>query len=138
MNISFSKCLFSIVYTKCLQMYPLGLHDTARLILIFYCLNIQGHNRYNIYIQFSILTRCSSDKGWRGSRRRAAIFPRVGLLRYVRPQGRDALPSGSARTRLAGAAHVWREKSNFKFSIYLYLCRNFIVFVLNLVYLYNK
>ena len=34
--------------------------------------------------------------------------------------------------------HIWREKSNFKFGIYLYLSRNFIVFVLNLVYLYIK
>ena len=29
-------------------------------------------------------------------------------------------------------------KSNFVFVIYLYLCRNFIVFVLNLMYLYIK
>ena len=47
-------------------------------------------------------------------------------------------PSGGALTRLWSAAHIWREKSNFKFAIYLYLCRNFIVFVLNLVYLYIK
>ena len=32
----------------------LGLYDIARLILIFYCLNIRDNNRYNFYIQFSI------------------------------------------------------------------------------------
>ena len=31
---------------------------------------------------------------------------------------------------------MWQEKSNLKFDIYLYFSRNFIVFVLNLVYLY--
>ena len=85
-----------------------------------------------------LLTKCSSDKGWRGSRRRAPISPRAGLLRYVRLQGEGAPPSGGKLTRLWSAAHIWREKSNLKFGIYLYSCRNVIVFVLNLVYLYIK
>ena len=49
------------------------------------------------------------------------IFPLAGLLKYVRPQGEGAPPSGGALTRLWSAAHVRREKSNFKFGIYLYL-----------------
>ena len=60
-------------------------------------------------------------------------------LLYVREAtGRVAPPSGVARTKLWSAAHIWPEKSNFKFGIHLYLCRNFIVFVLKLVYLYMK
>ena len=55
---------------------------------------------------------------------------------YVRPRGRGPPPSGKVRTKLRPAAHIWPENLNFKFGIYLYLCRNFIVFVLNLVYLY--
>ena len=66
------------------------------------------------------------------------ISPQAGLLRYVRQQGRGTQPSGGLRPRLAGDTYIRREKSNFKFGIYLYLCRNFIVFVLNLVYLYVK
>ena len=66
------------------------------------------------------------------------ISPQVGLLRYVRLQGEGAPPSGDVLTKLWLAAHICREKSNFKFAIYLYLCRNFIVFILNLVYLYIK
>ena len=62
------------------------------------------------------------------------ISPQASLLRYVKQQGWGAPPSGGVRTRLWPAAHIWREKSNFKFRIYLYLCRNFIVFILNLMY----
>ena len=70
-----------------------------------------------------------------------ALSSRANLLRYVRPQGRGPPPSGDALTylcRLCSAAYIWREKWNFKFGIYLYLCRNVIVFVLNLVYLCIK
>ena len=35
-------------------------------------------------------------------------------------------------------AHIWREKLNLKFGIYLYLYQNLIVFVLNLVNWYIK
>ena len=63
------------------------------------------------------------------------MSPRDGLLRYVRPEGEGTPPSGGARTTLWPAAPIWREKSNFKFVIYLYLCRNFIAFIYNLMYL---
>ena len=66
------------------------------------------------------------------------ISPQAGLLRYVKPQGGGAPPSGNVRTRLWPAAHIWREKSNFKFGIYLYMCRNSVVFISNLMYLYIK
>ena len=84
------------------------------------------------------LTKCSSDKGWWDDRRRGPISPRAGLLRYVRPQGDGAPPNGGAQTRLWPAALIWQEKSNLKFNIYLHLCRNFTVFVLNLMNLYIK
>ena len=58
------------------------------------------------------------------------LSPQAGLLRYVRRQGGGTPPSGGALTKLWPAAHMRREKSNFKFGIYLYLCRNFIVFIL--------
>ena len=44
--------------------------------------------------EFSSLTKCSSDKVWRGGRRHASITPRAGLLRYARPQGDGAPPNG--------------------------------------------
>ena len=51
-----------------------------------------------------------------------------GRLTYVRPQEEGAPRSGGMQTKLSPAAHIWRENSNFKFGIYLYLCRNFIAY----------
>ena len=73
-------------------MIEIGLHDTARLILIMYYLAPM----FKIIID-----------------RRAAISPRGGLLRYVRLQREDEPPSGGALTKLWSAAYIWREKSNF-------------------------
>ena len=62
------------------------------------------------------------------------------LLYFLEPAylrtGRGTPPSGRARTKLWQVAHVLRENSNFKFGIYLYWHRNFIVYVLKLMYLY--
>ena len=66
------------------------------------------------------------------------IPSKADLLMYVRLQGESAPRSGDALTKLWSAAHIWRKKSHFKFGIYLFLCRNFIIFVLKLVYLYIK
>ena len=38
-------------------------------------------------------------------------------------------PGGGALTELWSTAYVRRKKSNIKFGVHLYLCRNFIVFV---------
>ena len=67
-----------------------------------------------------------------------AISPQAGLLRYVRQQGGRAPPSGGVRTRLWPAAHIWREKSNFKFGIYLYLTKFYSSYIKPYVFVTSK
>ena len=43
---------------------------------------------------------------------------------------------GVARELGSGRRHIWREKLNFKFDIYLYLCRNLIVYIKPNVFVY--
>ena len=51
---------------------------------------------------------------------------------------REGVRRLAAARELWPVAHIWQKKSNFKFGIYIYLCQNFIVFLLNLMYLYIK
>ena len=70
----------------------------------------------------------------------ALFIPSGRSLRYVRLQGGGggAPPGGSARTRLWSAAHIWREKSNFKFCIYLLVPKFYCFYTINLMYLNIK
>ena len=46
-----------------------------------------------------------------------SISPRAGVLRYVRPQGEGAPPSGGSRTRLAGRGSTYMA-GKIKFQIW--------------------
>ena len=62
------------------------------------------------------------------------LSSRTGLLRYVRLQEEGAPPSGDASTKFWSAAYRYMA-GKIKFQIWhlCILCRNFIVFILNLV-----
>ena len=81
------------------------------------------------YLIFHMKNSCFSGAGFFTG---AGIEPETFRLRVRRA---TAEPRSRLWPAAPRAAHIWREKSNFKFGVSLYLCRNFIVFILNLMYL---